>query len=441
MDGRVKGEIAIEPHRFSRYGDRASIATSMSGIDSVLFAGSLAAVLAWAALSIYVLRIERRRTGARAVLAKASQALALDDVQRLPLAARIAQVRPVLDRASREMVMHAAADAATPAGTFEVLAAYLVERWGLDALTRAAESHRTARDRWRRMAALQILVRTGNPRSMALLARAVDDSDSDVASVALSLLGTSSDPEAISILFEALRRQRHPASRVAVQLDRSPQDLAPQLRSLLGDSDPVIRLWAATLLGRYLGVEGLEQDLAVMADDTDPRVRKAAVQSLGSVGDELAATTALRLLVDPVPFVRATAARTIGKLDRLDLAEEIVLLLGDENWWVRFAAKECLEAMGSEVWPVLARSLEHPDRFVRNGAAEVFQNLGVLDSFILMEAASDNPAAAKIDMLRRIVVAGGLRLTDSLVERTNAVMGSRVRHLLATIGLQQVGVA
>jgi hypothetical protein len=90
---------------------------------------------------------------------------------------------------------------------------------------------------------------------------------------------------------------------------------------------------------------------------------------------------------------------------------------------------------------VLARSLEHPDRFVRNGAAEVFQNLGVLDSFIVMEAATDDPADAKIDMLRRIVVAGGLRLTDSLIERTGAVMGSRVRHLLSTIGLQQVGAA
>jgi HEAT repeat protein len=411
----------------------------MHAFDSLLVAASVAAAFAWAALSLYVLTIERRRARARATLANAAAVLARDDVRRLPLDGRMTQVRPVLDGASREMVMHAAAAGTTPAGTFEVLTAYLVDRWGLDALARDARSHRTTRDKWRRMAALQILVRSDDPGSMALLASAVDDTDADVASIALSLLGGSADPEAVRILLGALRRQRHPGSRVAVQLDRSPQDLAPQLRPMLADADPVVRLWAATLLGRYLGVEGLEQDLAALADDADPRVRKAGVQSLGYVGDDLAAATALRLLVDPVPFVRATAARTIGKLDRLDLAEEIVLLLGDENWWVRFAAKECLEAMGTEVWPVLARSLEHPDRFVRNGAAEVFQNLGLLDSFIVMEAASDNPANAKIDMLRRIVVAGGLRLTDSLIERTSAVMGSRVRHLLATIGLQQVG--
>jgi HEAT repeat protein len=407
----------------------------MHAFDSLLVAASISAAFAWAALSLYVLTIERRRA-ARA--RSPTQPPFWPATMCVGCPGRAYDPRAAgPDGASREMVMHAAAAGTTPAGTFEVLAAYLVDRWGLDALARDARSHRTTRDKWRRMAALQILFRSGDPGSMALVAAAVDDTDADVASIALGLLGGSADPEAVRILLGALRRQRHPASRVAVQLDRSPQDLAPQLRPMLADADPVVRLWAATLLGRYLGVEGLEQDLAALADDADPRVRKAGVQSLGCVGDDLAAATALRLLVDPVPFVRATAARTIGKLDRLDLAEEIVLLLGDETWWVRFAAKECLEAMGTEVWPVLARSLEHPDRFVRNGAAEVFQNLGLLDSFIVMEAASDNPANAKIDMLRRIVVAFVQR--GQHIERTSAVMGSRVRHLLATIGLQQVG--
>jgi hypothetical protein len=108
---------------------------------------------------------------------------------------------------------------------------------------------------------------------------------------------------------------------------------------------------------------------------------------------------------------------------------------------VRLAARESLEMMGPDVWPVLMRSLNHPDRFVRNGAAEVFQNLGVLDSLIVMEAATDNPGAMKIDMLRRIADAGGVRFTDSLVERAGPVVGPRIRSLLATIGLQHVGAA
>ena len=64
--------------------------------------------------------------------------------------------------------------------------------------------------------------------------------------------------------------------------------------------------------------------------------------------------------------------------------------------------------MGPEVWPILVRCLEHRDKFVRNGAAEVVQNLGVLDSLIMLEAATDNPAGTKVAMLQRIADVPGV---------------------------------
>ena len=367
--------------------------------------------------------------------------LGLDEVRRLSLSDRVVRVRQILEGASRELVMHAAADAATPGDTFEVLAAYLVDRWGLESLERDAASHRTSRDKWRRRAALEILVRLGHARSLELLKRAAEGTEPELALLALSLLGTSQSPEAGDMLLHALVRHQHPATRIALHLDRSPLHLAAKLRALLGSADPIVRRWAATLLYRYLDVEGLERDLMPLADDDDAHVRHAALEALGYLGDTLAADAATRRLKDPVSYVRATAARAIGRLDRSDLAEQVAKLLGDPDWWVRFAAKESLERMGPEIWPVLARSLDHGDRFVRNGAAEVFQNLGVLDSFIVMEAATDGPSAAKIDMLRRIALAGGLRLTDSLLERAGEKAGPRVRQLMATIGLERIGAA
>ena len=119
---------------------------------------------------------------------------------------------------------------------------------------------------------------------------------------------------------------------------------------------------------------------------------------------------------------------------------DVAKLLADPEWWVRSAAKGALETMGAEVWPVLMRCLDDPDEFVRNGAAEVFQNLGILDDLIVMEAASDDPSRAKIELLRRIAAAGGARMTDSLIERSGA-SAQRVRHLLSSIGLEQVGAA
>ena len=425
----ARAGVCVVPHR------------TMANLDIVLLLGTAAAGGTWLAVSRHVLAVQRLRTQVHAAVAGATAVLASEDVRRLPVAERITRVRPFLDNASREMIMRAAADEDTAPETFDVWAGYLAARWGIEVLERDATSHKSARDKWRRMTALRILCQLNHPRTIELLARAVGESDVDVALVALSQLGGSQDPAAVDILLEALKRQRHPASAIAVQLDRSPQHIAARLRPMLGDADPVVRTWAATLLGRYPEVEELERDLTPLAGDADPRVRKAAIESLGIVGDALATATAVRLLKDPEAYVRATAARALGKLDRPDRAWEVATLLGDQDWWVRFAAKECLETMGSEIWPVLVRSLDNPDRFVRNGAAEVFQNLGLLDSLILMEAATDDPASAKIDMLRRITVAGGLRLTDSLIERAGAIVGPRVRRLLTTIGLEHVEAA
>ena len=412
----------------------------MPSLETLLAVTALIALGVWAALSIHLLMIQRRRIAARRLVSEAIALLEQPHVRSLSLAERIARVGSIASGASRELIMHATADRETPDAAFRALLGYLTDRWGLDTLLKDASTHASLRDKWRRVTALRILFRSNHTAILDLLARAVDEPDTDVADVALSLLGASHEPRAMDILFDALRAQRHPASRVAMHIEQSSQPIGRRLKAQLGDRDPVVRLWCATLLARY-PEEPIEADLAKLTDDADPRVRKAAIQTLGKVGDELAANRAQYLLNDPFAYVRAHAARALGELARADLADRVAPLLGDSDWWVRLAARESLEMMGSDVWPVLMRCLNHSDRFVRNGAAEVFQNLGVLDSLIVMEAATDNPGATKIDMLRRIAAAGGVRFTDSLVERAGPIVGPRIRNLLATIGLQHVGAA
>ena len=410
-------------------------------LEPILLTGAVLAVLLWAGLAAYVVHIERRRTAARETVQAILSSLESSEVQGASTPERVAAVTPLFERVSRDMILHTAADAGTSRDSFDALARYLVDRWGIYILVREASFHRQSRDIWRRTASLRILSRLGHPDVCELLARAVDDRSSEVASVALTLLGTSTDPRSTSILIAALRGRRHPTSRIAVHLEHSPLRPADAYRPLLTDGDPIVRFWGANLLGAYSGLDWVESALAPLVDDDDARVRKAAIQSLGKVGDEIAASAALRLLRDPAPFVRAHAARALGGLERPEDAQAVAELLGDPDWWVRTAAKQSLEAMGSEIWPVLMRCLDSSDEFMRNGAAEVFQNLGILDSLIVMEAASDDPSGAKIDLLSRIVSAGGVRLTDSLVERAGPAAASRVRRLLATMGLEQAGAA
>ena len=410
-------------------------------LEPILLTGAVLAVLLWAGLALYVTHIDRRRTAARGTVSAVLATLESEDVRSATTAERVQRVTPLLERVSRDMILHTAADAGTARESFDVLATYLVDRWGIYTLIREASFHRKSRDIWRRTASLKILFHLDHPQSIDLLTRAVEGNNPDVASVALTLLGLSWDPRATGILIDALKQRRQPPSRVAVHLEYSPLRPAGAYRALLGDADPIVRFWGATLLAQYPELDWVEPALAAVADDPDPRVRKAAVQSLGKVGDTVATTVALRLLTDSAPFVRAHAARALGELDRSDAAPLVAELLADPDWWVRAAAKQALEMMGSEVWPVLMRCLDHSDEFVRNGSAEVFQNLGILDSLIMLEAATDDPSHAKVDLLRRIASAGGMRLTDSLIERAGPVAAPRVRRLLATMGLEQVGAA
>jgi HEAT repeat protein len=252
------------------------------------------------------------------------------------------------------------------------------------------------------------------------------DDDRDVVAAAVSLLGTLSDTDAAGLLVAALRQRLLAPSRIAARLDRFPIEIAEVVAPLMADPDPVVRFWGATLLARYGSRPGVPGALAHLGRDRDPSVRKAAIESLGRIGGPQAEHTARRLLADPVWFVRAHAARAIGDLRRADLAAELLPLLADGQWWVRAAAKDALVMMGPEAAPVVARALDHPDRFARNGAAEVLQNLGVLDDL----AARAGAGAEEASLLQKAAAAGGAVLASAIVARSSPGIAARVRALL-----------
>jgi HEAT repeat protein len=410
-------------------------------LEIILLVGVTTAALCWGVLSVYVLCVTRRRQQTRSMAATILATLQADSLRAAQTDQRLREAKPMLDRLSRDMILHMAADADTPSDVFDTLTAYMFGNSTADGLVDQASAHRGSRNRWRRTAALKVLSRLGHPQMMELLRNAVEGRDDDVVSVGFALLRTSSDPGAVDILIAAIRGRRHPAARVAVLLESSPQRPGLRYRELLSDADPLMRQWGATLLGDYPEYEWVERELVPLIEDSNADVRQAAITSLGRVGNMPAEVAALRLLDDSVPSVRAAAARALGQLERTDCAQAVAGLLGDATWAVRFAARQSLEQMGADVWPVLVRCLEHPDRFVRNGAAEVFQNIRMLDSFIVLEASSDDPSPAKIDLLRRIGAAGGTRLADSLIERAGPTTGPRIRRLLESTGLEHAGAA
>jgi HEAT repeat protein len=282
-------------------------------------------------------------------------------------------------------------------------------------LRRALGKPRTEWGRWRRIAALSRLARMRHPATPHVLYHALWHGDLDIASAAIRSLGALGDPWAIELLVAVLRDGRVPRSRVAAQLERLAPEPGFLLLPLLRDPDPAVRFWGATLLGAYeeLG----EADLVGLTRDDDANVRAAAVEALGNRAGEAVAAATVDLLDDPTWFVRVHAARAAGLVAGADAAPAIAELLTDERWWVRTAAKDALRGIGGNSIPALVSTLSSPDRFARNGAAEVLQDIGLVDHLAL-----DDPDSP---LLARIYAAGGPGLREAAETRATRARQAR----------------
>ena len=319
-----------------------------------------------------------------------------------------------------------AADASTPPGVARAAAERLLERRPGRMIERA-QSHGSDTDKWKRVAALRILSVADWYVAIDLLAAALDDPDPDVVGATVSMLGARRDRVAAELLVGALRGNSYPRSRIAAQLDVFDESFADLLVPLLDDADPATRQWGATLLARYED-PSIQIELAALITDDDPQVRAAAIKGLARGGGRLAIPAAITALGDPMWFVRAHAARALGRLGRTDLADEVVTLLADERWWVRTAAKESLHAMGPEATPFVMAALRSDDEFVRNGAAEVLQNTGVVDELVAAVAATPPDQLAERS-LRSIFAAGGHALAEAAVSRADPATAERAQEL------------
>jgi HEAT repeat protein len=310
-----------------------------------------------------------------------------------------------------------AADASTPLPIAEAAARRLLSR-RRGRIVSQARSHRSDTDKWRRISALRILSLADSKIAKPELARALHDKDPDVIGGAVAILGARADQMSATMLINALREGRYSRSRVAAQLDAFREPISDLLRPLLDDPDPGVRQWGATLLGRYADPQ-IELELATLIVDDDPQVRSAVLKSLAGNGSRLAAPAAVTALSDHVWFVRVHAARALGKLGKAELAPEIVALLADPQWWVRSAAKESLQELGARAEPAVLQALKSDDAFVRNGAAEVLQNMGVVDELTRRLEQSPGDELA-IRTLRSIFQGGGPAIAEAAKRRAVA---------------------
>jgi HEAT repeat protein len=320
----------------------------------------------------------------------------------------------------------------------DLVCRYLLVRLGAKRMRRNATAHFGVWSRWTRIAALRVLAFGESDDAWAAIEKALVDSDIEVVGATVTILGNLRDPRAAELLVKALRDRSFGGSRISSFLDRFTLDLSALIQPLLRHPNPSLRYWGAILLRRYPGLDGVGEALTALTRDKKPLVRRAAVESLSLLGGDTAAAAARTLLADGVWFVRAHAARALGALGVLEAAPAVAALLADREWWVRNAAKASLEALGPDTVPHLVPLLSHQDAFARNGAAEVLQNVGAFER-ALVDEASGPSQPERLAMLRQLTQAGGVRMSEAVLERMTPEARERASSLLTSLDVERVG--
>ncbi|MEP6999742.1 MAG: HEAT repeat domain-containing protein [bacterium] len=358
----------------------------------------------------------------------------------LPPLERSPAIRAMLSRKSRRQVYRMIVSTSFPIWVTEICSAYALARWGLPRIVSDASPAR-GRRKWTRISALFALGHLRVAEAYDLLEAAVFDTDPDVASAASVVLHRLGDRRAAEILIAALQARSYSPSRLATQLDEFPVPIDDLLRPLLNSPVVDARYWAVSLLFRYPGGMELVNEVAALTNDAHPTVRKAAVLTLGAMDGKRAIPVALRLLNDHTPFVRTAAIRALSQRGALDentesrrtLAAHITSSLADTAWEVRLAAKEALVAFGPGVWREVAEMLDSSDTFARNSAAEVLQNLGLIDRTIEEFGRGARPSAELLDVLGRAFREGGPAMVDAAIARSNPDLHPVVESLMTRL--------
>lgn len=257
-----------------------------------------------------------------------------------------------------------------------------------------------------RIAAARLLVAIQQERRHEVLERMLRSTSEVVAAASVQMLARAGDRRSAAILIEGLRDGVHPRARLAAALDAMPAVRAAAFRPLFESSDPEVRFWAIKLACRKDAVIWSAR-IRELSADGDARVRRAAIEALGLIGDAGSMAILIHRLNDPVPFVRAHAARACGVLRDAGAAQAVAELLADRSWIVRVAARDGLQRMGPVAVPAVTRALWHGDRFAAASAAQVLQQIGLAAEAARRVLAS--PAAAGPDRptLARFLRVGG----------------------------------
>jgi HEAT repeat protein len=299
-----------------------------------------------------------------------------------------------------------------------------------------------------RRSGVDALARIPTPAAATNLVRALADDTETVAMAAG--LGLSRRPQdGIPLLLAAARDARTSVRRAATYgLTRSGTPALPALRDLLKDSDPVIRLQAATGADKLAGTsavasyapllrdhdaavrEGVAElaakagaaaapYLAAAARDTNVAVQIVAVEALGNLNSPLAVAPLLAASGDRQEKVAESARKALERLAWGEgFAQALIVALDDRDPGVRLRALTALEERAtSNAVPRVTSLLKDDDARIRALAVRLLSRfVTAANASVLEPLLADKDFAVRQDAASTLVRVGNKKGLDVLLE-------------------------
>jgi peptidylprolyl isomerase len=230
---------------------------------------------------------------------------------------------------------------------------------------------------WRvRVNAARSLGQTRDRGAARALGPMKDDPVVHVRAAAAEALGEISHPLVLGALLPFLSDPAGPVRSRAGEADLKIEKAAGIARvlPLLSDPDAGVRARAAGALGFVKGSDVAREQLYRFAADPQARLRAAAMQGLGDLGDRAAAPVLLNGLEDEDPVVASLAASGLAAVGDSSFTQVGALYergLAQPSVDMRLAAVEALAALRAPGGrPVLEKALADEDYRVRKAARE-----------------------------------------------------------------------
>ncbi len=234
---------------------------------------------------------------------------------------------------------------------------------------------------WQRRSALLALGRTRAPEAVPALEEALESSSEETRVAAVRGLGRISSPQAALPLLnlfveEQLNVPEHTLKNALMNCCReAPAVLLPYLNHTSGRTRELI----ARVLGELANPD-LGEELLILAADPLPEVRASAARALARVQPEVSFPVLSTLAVDSEWFVRLRAVIGLSSLDHAGKVHVLLRALCDANRHVRQRAAWTLARMHQGKEDILEKVVATQDNYALQAFLSELERCGSLDA-------------------------------------------------------------